>query len=334
MPVIWQSLTASHLTITPEGYSRTISKILTAKSISELLGQRSGTAWSGRTGEHPHRAFLSRQQSLLAASPQPARFYYHSCDTDSVRESKRFGPKARPSLRSIFRSTPSLCVKIRHRNKSAYSGHCFSLNCWEYWREKKDQPRDISILYPPGYRMEIPTECCIPQHSVGIVPNSLDTPTLIIEAQVHMLLSKIDGIWIVISRKTVPMFCVLDLHFRSNIEVRQDTPIIPQYLTENLWWGRIIELDIDWSFFAHSLLSTHRAGHQPQTWEVRNWKLGQILEIEVWMSTFFAQYTSSRSSTSNVRSEKLKIRTDPGDWVMDGWSQWSLVSNTVDDYFQ
>ena len=38
-----------HLAITPEGYSRRRSKILTTKSMAELLEQRFGTAW---TGEH------------------------------------------------------------------------------------------------------------------------------------------------------------------------------------------------------------------------------------------------------------------------------------------
>ena len=42
---------------------------LTAKSMAELLGQRSlaCTALAGWTGKHKHRAFPSRQQSLLAA---------------------------------------------------------------------------------------------------------------------------------------------------------------------------------------------------------------------------------------------------------------------------
>ena len=57
---------AGHLAITLEGYSRRQSKVLTAKSTAKLLGPRSGTAWAGRTGEHKHRAFPSRRQSLLA----------------------------------------------------------------------------------------------------------------------------------------------------------------------------------------------------------------------------------------------------------------------------
>ena len=47
---------ACHLAITPEGYSRRQSKDLTAKSIAELLGPRSGTAWAGRTaGAREHK---------------------------------------------------------------------------------------------------------------------------------------------------------------------------------------------------------------------------------------------------------------------------------------
>ena len=36
--------------------------------MAKLLGPRSGTAWAGRTGEHKHRAFPSRRQSLRAAT--------------------------------------------------------------------------------------------------------------------------------------------------------------------------------------------------------------------------------------------------------------------------
>ena len=36
--------------------------------MAKLLGPRSGTAGAGRTGEHKHRAFPSRQQSLRAAT--------------------------------------------------------------------------------------------------------------------------------------------------------------------------------------------------------------------------------------------------------------------------
>ena len=37
-----------HLPFTPKGYSRRESKVLIAKSMVELLGQLSGTAWAGR----------------------------------------------------------------------------------------------------------------------------------------------------------------------------------------------------------------------------------------------------------------------------------------------
>ena len=59
---------AGRLAMTPEDYSRRQSKDLTAKSMAKLLGPRSGTAWAGRTGEHKHRAFPSRRQSLRAAT--------------------------------------------------------------------------------------------------------------------------------------------------------------------------------------------------------------------------------------------------------------------------
>ena len=59
---------ACHLAITPEGYSTRQSKVVTAKSIAELEGHSSGTAWAGRTGEHKHREFPSQLQLLLAAA--------------------------------------------------------------------------------------------------------------------------------------------------------------------------------------------------------------------------------------------------------------------------
>ena len=59
---------AGHLSITPEGYSRRQSKDSTAQSMAKLLGLRSGTAWAGRTGEHKHKVFPSRRQSLRAAT--------------------------------------------------------------------------------------------------------------------------------------------------------------------------------------------------------------------------------------------------------------------------
>ena len=81
---------AGHLVITPESCSRRQSKVLTAKAMAELLGPRSGSALAGLTGEHKRRAFPSRRQSLRAATGSlQEKTLYHSCDTDSVRESKR-----------------------------------------------------------------------------------------------------------------------------------------------------------------------------------------------------------------------------------------------------
>ena len=44
---------AGHMAI--KGYSRRQTTVLTTKSMAKLLGQRSGTAWAGWTGEHKHR---------------------------------------------------------------------------------------------------------------------------------------------------------------------------------------------------------------------------------------------------------------------------------------
>ena len=63
LQIFWQSL--------PQACRR-----LSQKSIEDfdckindwVLGQRSCTAWVGQTGEHKHRAFQSRRQSLLAAT--------------------------------------------------------------------------------------------------------------------------------------------------------------------------------------------------------------------------------------------------------------------------
>ena len=51
--------------------------------MAELLGQRSSTAWAGRTGDRKLRAFPSRRQSLRAATGSLEQTCYHSCDTDS-----------------------------------------------------------------------------------------------------------------------------------------------------------------------------------------------------------------------------------------------------------
>ena len=77
-------------------------KIWAAKSMTELLEQLSYTALAGGAGkykhrEHKHWAFPSQQQSLQAATGLPqvakgksATTQVHSCNTDLVRESKRF----------------------------------------------------------------------------------------------------------------------------------------------------------------------------------------------------------------------------------------------------
>ena len=74
---------AGRLAITLEDYARRQSKYLTAKSMAKLLGPRSGRlrpalpsrrrastnrVFLSRTGEHKHRAFPSRQQSVSVAA--------------------------------------------------------------------------------------------------------------------------------------------------------------------------------------------------------------------------------------------------------------------------
>ena len=136
------------MAITPEGYSRRQSKVLTAKSMAELLGQRSCTAWAGRTSYTNTGRFwfgCSRCWQWLARLRIQ---FYHSC---SVRESKlmdckfravtshiffvvkwnfqswmelarsRCRPKPRRLLRSFFRSRFGLWVKLWHRNKTTCS---------------------------------------------------------------------------------------------------------------------------------------------------------------------------------------------------------------------
>ena len=66
---VWAA--ACHLAITPKGCLRRIiehRKVLAAKSMAELLGQCSATAWAGLTCKHKHRAFPSLQQSPRAAT--------------------------------------------------------------------------------------------------------------------------------------------------------------------------------------------------------------------------------------------------------------------------
>ena len=51
-----------------EGSSRRLSKVYRAKSTAKQLGQLSGSACAGWTGESKHRVFPSQRQSLLAAT--------------------------------------------------------------------------------------------------------------------------------------------------------------------------------------------------------------------------------------------------------------------------
>ena len=73
LQVIWQSL---------QGLSQKVIKSLEGKLISQALG-----AALRQMGKHKHRAFFSRQQSLLAHLTKTC---YYSCYIYSVQESKRF----------------------------------------------------------------------------------------------------------------------------------------------------------------------------------------------------------------------------------------------------
>ena len=44
------------------------------ETIAELLGQRSGTAWAGWTGEHKHREFQSWRKLFNGCWQQQVRF--------------------------------------------------------------------------------------------------------------------------------------------------------------------------------------------------------------------------------------------------------------------
>ena len=84
---------AGHLSITPVGYSRRKSKVLTAKSKTQLIWPRSSIPTGGRTGEHQlaSELFPSWQQSLLAATAAGSEERVkQSCDTELVWESKEF----------------------------------------------------------------------------------------------------------------------------------------------------------------------------------------------------------------------------------------------------
>ena len=110
-----------------EGCSSRQSKVLAAKSISEHLGQRSGTAWAGRTGEIKwcFRVGGSRCGPWLACLPSwgkrattlavltrfksqkgfwPRRVTFFSCEMKFSMESARCccRPKPRPSFPQYF----------------------------------------------------------------------------------------------------------------------------------------------------------------------------------------------------------------------------------------
>ena len=108
---------AGHLAITPEGYSRRQSKDLTAISMAKLLGPRSGSACAGRTGEHKHRAFPSRRQSLRAA-------------TGSLEEN------VLPLLRYWLSSTVKKVLKL-----CRYWRHIFFIGKWKF---KWNQPEVVA----------------------------------------------------------------------------------------------------------------------------------------------------------------------------------------------
>ena len=77
---VWVQVRAhtSHLAITSWGRSTMNSKVLTAKSMAQLLGLSSGTAWACQTGEQQHRAFPSLQQPRQTRLRETC---YYSCNT-------------------------------------------------------------------------------------------------------------------------------------------------------------------------------------------------------------------------------------------------------------
>ena len=140
--------------------------------MAKLLGPRSGTASAGLTGEHKHRAFPSRLQSLRATTSSleenmlPLLRYWLSSIVKKVLMLCRYRavttdffslemecplesagsccwPKQRPSLRSILLSFIGLWVKIWHRNKTA----CSELNPVQSSRSKSTScPRNGHLL--------------------------------------------------------------------------------------------------------------------------------------------------------------------------------------------
>ena len=122
---VWApALPASHLAIHPEGYSRRQSKVLSAKSMAELLEQHSGTACASRTGKHnfklhKHKAYPNLLHSLLAVTGfvnlgQWWAVFFVRWNEISMDFSRTcYLPKQCSSLCSIFQSFVGLWSKNR-----------------------------------------------------------------------------------------------------------------------------------------------------------------------------------------------------------------------------
>ena len=129
-----------------------------------------------------------------------------------------------------------------------------------------------------------------------------------------------NGIWLVISRKFEPNFCVLDFYFRiAQVEYRGQ--IGQEH--KNSW-----PQTFDW----YILIS--------EKWELRTWNLGQIFRTNLNLFTvifcsmeihsetfslhaFFAQCSSSRSSISK-RENLFDSRTKSVIWWMTQYRKSSL----------
>ena len=118
---------AFHLKITPEGYSRRQTKVLTTKSMIKRMGQCSGTAWAGRTGKaesaavavgSDRRPWGKPSTTLVILSTRVKKVLkglwavtshwlqiFSSCELTSLMDFARtcHKTKQRSSLRSIFR---------------------------------------------------------------------------------------------------------------------------------------------------------------------------------------------------------------------------------------
>ena len=70
--------------------TRRQSKVSTAKSMAELLGQHSCTAWAVWTSEIKRRAYLVCASRYGQRPARLKKECYHSRDTDSYQESKGF----------------------------------------------------------------------------------------------------------------------------------------------------------------------------------------------------------------------------------------------------